>query len=196
MCGDRLWNWRVSGSASQRVGLGGLDIGAAVAGFPGRSVVLGDPVPDDHPADEDLSAGALVPIPAALQPCPRSSRPGKRPAFIANSTEPKVDLDGDHDRNGRFAVLHCGLEFVLPNRVHRLLVQSHAERSHNMNIHGVSLRIHDQANQASALVIGPPRLIRVLCRDPMLDNRGADSASDFVRPGRDNIDWVDVAGWG
>jgi hypothetical protein len=98
----------------------------------------------------------------------------------AKSIEAEVHLDGDHDRNGRFAVLHCGPEFVLPNCFDRLLVQPHPERSHNMNIHGVSLRIDDEGDEANALIMCAPRFIRVLCCDRMLDLRGADVASDFV----------------
>jgi len=70
---------RISKLASQ--GAGGLaSRGLTSIGdgrvLPGRSGVLGDPTPVDHPTDQDLSAGTPMSIPAAAQLFRWSSRPG------------------------------------------------------------------------------------------------------------------------
>jgi hypothetical protein len=127
---------------------------------------------------------------------PWSSRPGKPPGFIAKSIEPKVDLDCDLDWNRGRVVHQCGLEFVLSNCFDCFLVQSHPERTRNVDVSRFPLRIDDETDKANTLIVGTPRFICVPCGDPMLENRGADSASDFVRPGRDNIGWLGLAGWG
>ncbi len=57
--------------------------------------------------------------------------------------QPEVDLDVDHHRDRRFAVLHGRLELVLHYCFERLLVQSHAQRSHHARILRIAVRVDD-----------------------------------------------------
>src|ERR1700722_6393135 len=73
------------------------------------------------------------------------------PSTFTRLVEAEVDGDGDQDRNGGLAILERGLELVLPNRLKRLFVESHAERANHARVDGISLCIDDESDHDLAL---------------------------------------------
>src|SRR6266568_6231807 len=73
--------------------------------------------------------------------------------------EPEIDLDAHHDGDRRPAILHCRLEFVLPDSLEGLFIQPHAQRARNPGILWISLCIDDERNNADSLILGAPRFV-------------------------------------
>src|ERR1035438_737731 len=96
------------------------------------------------------------------------------------SIKPEVHLDGDSDRHGSSAFLHCRLELVLPHGLERLLIQTHTQCANHTRILRIALRVDDQRDQANALILRTPRFIGKLCFRSEDSNRGRDAATNLV----------------
>src|ERR1700745_2761782 len=79
---------------------------------------------------------------------------------IRNSrlVEAEVDLDAHHHRN-RLPLFHRRLELVLPDRLERLLIQSHAQRAGHARILWIALGVNDKRDQHDALVLRAASLV-------------------------------------
>ena len=53
----------------------------------------------------------------------------------------------------------AGLELVLLHRLHCLLIQAHAQMAHDLHPLRITLRVHNQRNDAHALVLRSTRFI-------------------------------------